>query len=176
MRPVFIGQDVERTVKGSDPQNPQLHQMRAKYELQRSLKNVEGSCQWYAAAVVNNPGNYRTLLEKVYHSTPALQPQMKFIDKKAPKKPRKANIEFDNNNIYLTWQAPSAKKEMDKAIQYVVYRFEKGERVNTESARNIYGITRDTKILLRGNQFDCTFVITALDRLQNESKGIKVKL
>lgn len=58
----------------------------------------------------------------------------------------------------------------------MLYIVSKGERVNTQSARNIYGITRDTKIMLRGNQFDCTFVITALDRLQNESKGIKVKL
>ncbi len=176
MRPIFIGQDVERTVKGSDPLCPEQHQMRAKYELQRSLKNIQGSCQWYAAAVVNNPGNYRTLLEKIYHSTPALQPRMKYIDKKAPKKPRKVGIGVLNNRIYLTWQAPNAKKEMDKAIQYVVYRFEKGEGVNTESARNIYGVTRDTKILLQGDQSNCTFVITALDRLQNESKGVKVKL
>lgn len=176
MRPIFIGQDVERTVKGADPNRPQQHQMQAKYELQRSLVNVEGSCQWYAAAVVNNPGNYRLVLEKIYHKTPALQPLMPYIDKKAPKKPRKTNIELINNDIYLTWEAPSAKKEMDKAIQYVVYRFESGEKVNLNSSNHIYGMTRDTKIKLQGDQSDCTFVITALDRLQNESKGVKVKL
>ncbi len=175
-RPVFIGQDVERTVKGSDPMRPGQHQMQAKFELQRSLRNIQGSCQWYAAAVVNNPGNYRTMLEQVYHKTPALQPLMKYIDKKAPKKPRKAGIDFIGNDIYLNWQAPSSKKEMDKAVQYVVYRFAKGEKQNLESSSHIYGITRDTKILLRGNHFGCTFVVTALDRLHNESKGVKVKL
>lgn len=175
-RPIFVGQDVERTVKGTDPMRPGQHQMQAKYELQRSLPNIKGSCQWYAAAVVNNPGNYRTMLERVYHNTPALQPQMKFIDKKAPKKPKSVKIEVIGNDIYLTWNAPRGKKEMDKAVQYVVYRFEQGEKLNTELASKIYGTTRDTKIKLTGNQMGCTFVVTALDRLHNESKGVKVKL
>ena len=175
-RPVFIGQDVERTVKGADPENPGRHQMQAKYDLQRRLKNVEGSCQWYAAAVVNNPGNYRTMLEQYYHSTPALQPLMPFIDKKAPKKPRKAGLDFAGNGIYLTWQAPRSKREMDRAVEYVVYRFEKGEKQNLSSARNIYCVTRDTRVQLRGNHLGCTFVVTALDRIHNESKGVKVKL
>ncbi len=175
-RPIFIGQDVERTVKGADPKHPERHQMMAKYELQRSLPNIEGSCQWYAAAVVNNPGNYRTMLERVYHNTPALQPRMTFIDKKAPKKPKGATVQAIGNDIYLTWEAPKAKKEMDKAVQYVVYRFERGEKQNTELASKIYGTTRDTKMKIKGNQMGCTFVVTALDRLHNESKGVKVKL
>ncbi len=175
-RPIFIGQDVERTVKGADPKHPERHQMMAKYELQRSLPNIEGSCQWYAAAVVNNPGNYRTMLERVYHNTPALQPRMTFIDKKAPKKPKGATVQAIGNDIYLTWEAPKAKKEMDKAVQYVVYRFERGEKPNTELASKIYGTTRDTKMKIKGNQMGCTFVVTALDRLHNESKGVKVKL
>jgi len=175
-RPIFIGQDVERTVKGTDPNNPSQHQMMAKYDLQRSLGNVGGSCQWYAAAVVNNPGNYRTVLERMYHSTPALQPQMKFIDKKAPRKPRKVKLEVIGNEIFLTWNAPRSKKEMKKAVQYVVYRFAKGEKKNLDSSSHIYGVTRDTRFKLRGDQSGYTFYITALDRLQNESKAVKVRL
>lgn len=175
-RPVFIGQDVERTVKGADPRNPGMHQMQAKFDLQRRLKNVEGSCLWYAAAVVDNPGNYRSMLERVYHSTPALQPLMPFIDKKKPKKPGKLGLDFVGNNIYLTWKAPSGKKEMDKAVEYVVYRFERGEKQDISSSSHIYGVTRDTRILLRGNQMGCTFLVTALDRLHNESKPVKIKL
>lgn len=44
-------------------------------KLQRSLPTVQGSCQWYAAAVVDNAGNYRTMLEKEYHRYPALIPE-----------------------------------------------------------------------------------------------------
>ena len=175
-RPIFIGQDVERTVKGADPQHPEQHQMMIKYQIQRSLPNVQGSCQWYAAAVVNNPGNYRTMLEQHYHNTPALQPLMPYIDKKAPKKPKGAGIDFRGQDIYLKWTAPNGRKEMDRAVRYVVYRFAPGEQQDFNNPKHIYAITQKTEVLLEGNQMGCTFYITALDRLWNESKGIKVKL
>ena len=44
-RPLYIGQDVMRTVKAPDPQNPSSHQMPRKYMLQRSLPGIFGSCQ-----------------------------------------------------------------------------------------------------------------------------------
>lgn len=184
-RPLYIGQDVERTVKEADPENPLSHQMVRKYAIQRSEPNVQGSCQWYAAAVVNNPGNYRTMLETEYHHLPALQPRMDWIDAKAPKKVTKLDIEFKSGDgtygsgqIWLTWKAPKAKKEMDRAIQYVVYQFGPDEKVNidTDNAENIVAITSDTRYLLKGDLEGCTFVVTALDRLHNESKGVKVKL
>ena len=74
-RPLFIGQDVMRTVNKADARNPLQNQMPAKMKLQRSLPTVQGSCQWYAAAVVDNAGNYRTMLEKEYHRYPALIPE-----------------------------------------------------------------------------------------------------
>ena len=184
-RPLYIGQDVERTVKEADPQNPQVHQMMRKYEIQRSEPNVQGSCQWYAAAVVNNPGNYRTMLEQQYHRYPSLQPLMTFIDGKAPKKPGKLSIEYKSGNgiygsgkIFLTWKAPKSKKEMDKAVQYVVYKFAPGEKVNvnTDDATHIVAITSETNYQLVGDLKGYTFVVTALDRLHNESKSVKVKL
>ena len=175
-RPLFIGQDVERTAKGVDPFDTRSNQTLIKYSIQRSLKNVQGSCQWYAAAVVNNPGNYRTLLEKKFHRYPALQPIMKFIDKKAPRKPEDVKLSPIGGNVCITWQEPKAKKEMDKAKQYVVYRFSPKEKIDTDKPENIVAITRDCKYILNDDDQGCTFVITALDRLQNESKGVKIKI
>lgn len=43
----------------------------------------------------------------------------------------------------LFWTAPKAKDEMDKAVQYVVYRFDKKEKVNLDDASHIVAITRD---------------------------------
>ena len=202
-RPLYIGQDVERTVKEADPKNPNQHQMISKYAIQRSLSNIQGSCQWYAAAVVDNPGNYRTMLEQVYHSRPALQPSMPWIDNKRPKKPGKLKLQVvtgtapsilklsasvtqfqsvvaDNElspGIYLTWTAPKAKQELDRAQWYAVYRFEKGEKVSItdDDATHLVAVTREPRYLLEGNQTGCTFVVTALDRLQNESKPVKIK-
>lgn len=176
-RPVIIGQDVERTVKGVDPRNPSQHQMNAKYEIQRRLSNVYGSCQWYAAAVVNNPGNYCDLLKQKYHRYPALQPQMTFIDRKAPSKPRKVGFEVSSDgNVYLAWSAPKSKKEMDKAVYYVVYHFATGEKIDTDDPSHILKVTRDTRLLMPGNINSGTLVLTALDRQQNESKAVKIKM
>ena len=75
----------------------------------------------------------------------------------------------------LNWQAPKAKNEMDKAVQYVVYRFDKGEKVNLEDASKIVTITRDNFVLLpyEKGKVKYQYVVTALDRLHNESKGVK---
>jgi len=183
-RPLFIGQDVERTVSGKDPNNPQAHQMGLKYTIQRSLSNVQGSCQWYAAAVCDNPGSYRDYLKTIFHKYPALQPEMRFIDKKAPSKVKKVKIVYSEGQPAITWTTPKSKKEMDKVVQCVVYRFAPGEKVDlTDPSHIVYMTNRlstpNTKMfyhLGRENLSGYTFVITSLDRLHNESKGVKVKL
>ena len=177
-RPLFIGQDVMRTVKNVDAQNRLQHQLPAKMKLQRSLPTVEGSCQWYAAAVVENPGNYCTLLEKDYHRYPALIPTSPFMDDKAPGKVKKLKQVWTYQGPVLFWTAPKAKNEMDKAIQYVVYRFENKEPIDLNDPSHIVGITRDTffKLPYENGKVKYQYVVTALDRLHNESKPAKKKV
>ncbi len=172
---LFIGQDVERTVKFPDRQRPAQHQMPAKYQLQRTLPAVDGSCQWYAKAVCDNPGGYGTMLRTVYHSTPALQPLMPWIDRKAPKKVRKPAIVATSDGPALMWTAPKARKPMDEAVRYAVYRFAPGERVDVKSAAPV-SVTAQPYWVLPAEVADRTvFCVTAVDRLGNESKPVKVK-
>ena len=49
-RPLYIGEDIERTVKHADPLNPNSHQMAAKYRLHDQMQNVNGTVLWYAKA------------------------------------------------------------------------------------------------------------------------------
>ena len=177
-RPLFIGQDVMRTVQKADVKNPNQHQMPAKYQLQRSLPTVQGSCQWYAAAVVANPGSYRDLLVQEYHKYPALVPVSPFIDKKAPDKVRKLKPVWTEDGYMLFWTAPKAKDEMDKAVQYVVYRFNKGDKINISDPSHIVKITRDTycKLPYENGNTKYQYVVTALDRLHNESKTVRKKI
>ena len=177
-RPLFIGQDVERTVKAVDPQTPSMHQMARKYQLQRSMNNVQGSCQWPAASVVNNSGNYADMLKSEYHKYPALQPLMPFIDKKAPGKVKKLQPVLMDNEYVLFWTAPKYKYEMDRAVRYVVYRFKKGEKVNLEDPSHIVTVTSNTFYTLpyQGGKQDFTYIVTALDHLSNESKAVKKKV
>ena len=91
-RPLFIGEDIERTAKYTDPQNPAQNQLPAKMRLHKQSRNVSGTVLWYAKAAVDNTGNYGQMLRNVYWKYPALQPRMTFIESKAPKKVRKMKI------------------------------------------------------------------------------------
>ena len=177
-RPLYVGQDVMRTVKFADPNNPNTHQMLRKYELQRTLPGIQGSCQWYAAAVCENPGNYGEMLRQYYHRTPALQPLMPWIDRKAPGKPVKVSVIWTADGPVLCWTAPKAKTPLDEARQFVIYRFRKGEPMDLTTPNNIVAITSQTMFPLdydRGLE-QYTYVVTALDRLHNESKPVKKKI
>ncbi len=175
-RPVYIGQDVERTVKGQDLNDPTKHQMDAKYRLQRQLPNIQGSCQWYAAAVASNPGNYATILEKVYHPYPALQPRMPFIDNEPPKAPKKLKVKLQNGITVLSWRKDKLRKEMNKAISYVIYDFPPNEIIDLENPAAIRAITRNNSVALQGDFYGHTILVTALDHLHNESLPAILKL
>ena len=174
-RPLFIGEDIERTVKAVDPQNPAMNQQGAKHRLYRQMANVGGTVLWYAKAAVDNTGNYATALRQSYWRYPALQPKMPFIDKKAPKKPRSVKPVWTSDGYILFWSAPRGKKWGDVACRYVVYRFAQGEKVNTDNPSKIVAVTSQTFLKLPYKKGDdkYTYVVTALDRLQNESKPVK---
>ncbi|MCH5309371.1 MAG: family 10 glycosylhydrolase [Prevotella sp.] len=179
-RPLFIGEDVERTVKFPDVKNPNVHQQAAKMALHRQLPYVKGTVLWYAKAAVDNVGNYGTNLRNVYWRYPALQPTMPFIDGKAPKKVRKVKPVWTEDGYVLFWTAPKGKGWKDEATKYVVYRFAPNEKPNLEDPSKIYAITGQTFLKLPYDNGKTRWVyhVTALDRLQNESKSVskKVKL
>ena len=172
-RPLFIGEDVERTVKYPDPKNPGTHQLAAKMRLHQQLPGVQGTVLWYAKAAVDNVGQYGTLLRNHYWRRPALQPLMPFIDNKVPGKPRKLKMIETSDGPVLFWTAPKGKDWRNEATRYAVYRFNKGEKVDISNAEHIVAITTDTHLRLTAGSGKYTYVVTALNRLQNESKTAK---
>ena len=176
--PLYIGEDVERTVKYPDLTNKSQHQLAAKMALHAELPRIQGTVLWYAKAAVDNVGNYGTLLRNNYWRMPALQPLMPHIDKKAPKAPRKLKaVRMDDGEHVLFWMPPKGKGWQDEAASYVVYRFEKGEPINIDDPSKIVKVTTDCLYMIPAGQSGrYTYVVTALDRMQNESKLAKVKV
>ena len=177
-RPLFIGEDVERTVKYADPQNPNSHQLNAKRRLHNTLPHVNGTVLWYAKNFCDNIGNYATAMRNGYWKYPALQPKMPFIDDKAPKKPKHIKPIWTDDGYLLFWNAPRGKKWNDVAVKYVVYRFDKGEHINTEDASKIVAITPRTfyKLPYEDGKKKYVYAITSLDRMSNESRVAKKKI
>jgi hypothetical protein len=136
-RPLFIGQDVMRTVKAADAANPTQHQQARKMQLQRSHESIGGSCQWPASSVAENAGGYATALTEEYHRWLALQPEFPFIDDKAPKQVKRLSVIWTDDGPILCWTVPKYKEELDRPVKYVVYRFVKGEKVDLNDATKI---------------------------------------
>lgn len=175
--PMYVGQDVERTVQGKDPNNSSRNQQRHKLSLERVLPGLQGNCFWPAKSVVNNPKNYRTVLANEYHDTPALQPLSPGMPDTAPGKVRKVMIVNTRRGPVLFWTAPKNRKEreLEKARQYVVYRFMPGQDIDIEDPGHIVAITRETfmELLPETLDGDGYFVVTALNRLDCESAPVK---
>ena len=174
-RHLYIGEDIERTTKKADLKNPNINQMPAKYRLHNEMNNVKGTVLWYAKAAVDNIGNYGMVLRNSYWKNPALQPEMPFIDDKAPKKVRKMKVINTEDGLVLFWTAPKGKGWKDEAVKYVVYRFGQGEQVNTNDPSKIVAITYNTFYNIKENG-RAVYVVTALDRMSNESKGKKKRI
>ena len=179
-RPLFIGQSVMNTVQNADPKNPSINQLPRKMALQRAYQTIGGSCQWPASAVIENAGKYRDALIAEYHKYPALPPVFDFMDNEAPGKVRKMKPIWTEDGYILFWTAPKYKEEMNRAVQYVVYRFDAKEKVNIDDPSHIVAITRDNfyKLPYEDGKTKYRYVVTALDRLHNESKSVgkKIKL
>ena len=179
-RPLFIGQSVMNTVQNADPKNPSINQLPRKMALQRAYQTIGGSCQWPASAVVENAGKYRDALIAEYHKYPALPPVFDFMDNEAPAKVRKMKPVWTEDGYILFWTAPKYKEEMNRAVQYVVYCFNDKEKVNIDDPSHIVAITRDNfyKLPYEDGKTKYRYVVTALDRLHNESKSVgkKIKL
>ena len=103
---------------------------------------------------------------------------MTFISSKTPGKVKKVKaMDIDGKKV-LFWTAPKASSWETTPTRYVVYAFDKGQRVDTENPANIMAITSDTFIDLPEYTSKCkkVYVVTALNRIDNESKAVKKKV
>ena len=177
-RPLYIGEDVERTIKYADVDNPNTNQVAAKHKLHEQCKNVDGTVLWYAKAAVDNYDRYGVFLRNYYWKSPALQPLMPFIDDKAPKKPRKLKAHQNSTNLLLTWMAPKGNGWKDEAVKYVVYQFKPGESVDISDPSHIVSLTthQSLETVKPAESGKYIYVVTALDRMSNESEIAKKKV
>ena len=178
-RPLYIGQDVQRTIKAKDASSATGNQQAEKYRMQRAQGRVQGSCFWDAASAANNAGGYRDYLANGIYRYPSLMPRYTFMDNEAPKKVKGVRMIEDEGKKVLVWIHGKnvTKNAMNAPHSYVVYRFAKGEKVNLADPSKIVHITRKCYYELpAGARGNYTFVVTVLDRMQNESEGVKCKV
>lgn len=168
-RPLYIGQDVARTMKAGD--------LSLKMQLERSLKHISGNCFWPANEILWNNSGIADSLKNNYHRYPALIPPYTHLHNKAPKEVKGLKAEWTPDGYILKWKASQSKTNPELASYFVVYRFSGKEKVDLNDPSKIVSVTRNMHYVLpyeRGTD-KYKYIVTSVDRFHNESVKGKVK-
>lgn len=177
---LYIGQDISRTTKVEDPLREDANQLTRKMKQVRSNKQVSGNCFWSGAMLLENMGGIQDSLQAHYHRFPALVPVIHDLDHIAPPVVKKLKALWTPDGYFLQWEKSDLKSEMNKPVYYCVYRFKEHEVIDMDNPSKLVGIVRTNSYRLPydDGKTKYRYVVSACDRLHNESKGrlIKVKL
>ena len=174
---LYIGQDIDRTMKTADLQFPGRNQLPRKMQLERTLSGIEGNCWWYAYTMVQNTGGIADSLQNHYQAYPALIPAYTHLHKKTPKDVKDLKAEWTPNGYLLQWNQNGDPNDPEKAQYYVIYKFRDGEKTRLDDPSKIVVLTRKTALLLpyvKGT-LKYKYVVTSVDRFHNETKKGKSK-
>jgi len=141
----------------------------------RSKKGINGSIFYNTTSLFRNSLGVADSL-KYLNQYVALTPTMPWKDNVPPNAPQNVTAKRASDiGIVVTWKTPKISARDDEPIhKWVIYRFETGELMNLENTKNIVVIMPNTGLV---NYLDNTtrkdksyvYLVTALDRLQNES-------
>lgn len=179
---LYIGYDTRQTMGTTDYKTGASNELDSKIKLSRGLENVNGNVWWHGYWVTENYKGVRDRLTKDYQSSLALVPA--YGDKSVvPESVSGLKIKEKGNDFILEWNAPKRSKQESETdvVKFVIYEFLPGE--NPDNIENAYAITCITPFtsLILGEKSEGsdlkghTFVVTALDRMNRESKPVKVK-
>jgi uncharacterized lipoprotein YddW (UPF0748 family) len=178
---LYIGQSIERSLdepRDSRPQ-PDLRKSHAhfskKLNLAQECRNVRGNCFWYGYQVDDNAYHVRDLLRDEIFKLPALPPAFTSIDAEAPDKVRQLSATLTGRGLRLSWSRRQTSDPQQQERYYCVYKFRKGERVDTSDLSHLLTRTARTELMdydLEGSRH-ITYVVTAVDACNNESKPVK---
>lgn len=133
----------------------------------RKLRSPNGFVFYSASSFDKTSSAVRDSLSERYNRNIALPPTMKWLDSIPPAPPVvKAVPSFEGT--LLRWTPPAGNER----LRYLVYRFLDNEPVNLDRSDRIITLSSGTEFLDESmrNYQQCTYVVTALDRLWNESK------
>lgn len=145
----------------------------------RENPRVQGSVFFSSKSVTNNMAGIKDSLRNDFYHFPALQPQMLWLDLIDPNPPYDLTAKAIAKGVQLNWKPGIRADDGDVAYGFVVYRFDKGQRIDIENPEHIINITFDSS----QTQFTDTavtkeksyiYVVTAIDRLKNESSSSNV--
>lgn len=172
---LYVGQDVNRSVRAPEQSSPNKNQMDTKIDMARRLSKVSGSCFWYGTDILADNGGIKSQLNKL-HGQVAMVPPYPNLYNLRPREVKGLKAKWTPNGYVLMWKEYKEKNPMDQHVAWAVYRFDKGERVDLNNSSALVGVTRDPFLKLPYNdgKKKYTYVVTSINRTNIESlKGKK---
>jgi uncharacterized lipoprotein YddW (UPF0748 family) len=105
-------------------------------------------------------------LQQNYFGNIAIPPAMTWLDNVAPLAPV-ARVSQSNSGMIVQWDQANASKE---PLKYLVYRFGADEKISLGNSENIIALTQANTFIDREGNKSYKYIVTALDRLWNESE------
>lgn len=142
--------------------------------LNRQNANIRGQVVYNVTSLRNNPLGFRDSLSQFLYNKPALLPTMNWLDNVAPNAPSSLSVSQSGVGFFdLLWTNPSTStNELDKVKRIAIYR-STSPVVDISNADNLLAITWNDTTGYRDNTVQqgtsYYYVVTALDRHQNES-------
>ena len=173
-RHVYIGHAYYKLSEEGAFMNEYPEELTYQLRAARKKTNIYGDAFYRAASFNGNPKHMEDTLRQVMYKTPAIVPPMPWIDSIAPAGPARVWVDFyEGNFARIAWE-PVEEEE----CKYVVYKINSGRRLSLENPENIFAITPYTEIEDEKVEKGDLYIVTSLDRLNNESLefvGIVVK-
>ena len=160
-----------------DAQNWSSSELPNQIRLNRSVLSSPGSVFFRAKyGVIDNLKGFADSLKNSLYAYPALIPAMPWKDSIPPLPPKNLTATGTLSSVTLKWQKPAPASDGDTAKYFVVYR-STSDSVDTNDPRLIRYIsltdtTQFVDVISPNIQYN--YVVTAFDRLHNESTVAKV--
>lgn len=145
--------------------------------LNKTIPQIQGSVYFSGKSFLKDPLKINEILKNNYYQFPILPPSTNTKIKYIPEPVFDINIsKLNSKNQRLSWNSLSENKEKE-AIKFIVYHFDKGERINLDNNTNIVAITGEhhfdfkKKKLKKGS----VFTIIAVSRNNNKSNPVNFK-
>lgn len=141
----------------------------------RQNNRIQGSVYFSSKSLSTVAKAVSDSLQTDLYKYQALPPQMPWLDDVVPNAPQNFTAEAMADGINLKWAKPLKAKDGETASGFVIYRAEEGEKISILDPKYILHISFDDFIFYldtdvqKGKRY--TYLITALDRLKNESEA-----
>ncbi|HDR8193599.1 glycoside hydrolase family 10 protein [Bacillus thuringiensis] len=168
---LYIGQAAYKINNNSVPAWSDPEEYPRQIALNRLYPEIKGSMHFSLKDINNNPLGVKDRLSKDIYKHPALIPPMPWIDHDPPKQPTLKGAIPRNEGIAI---GIIDNRDNDSAY-YAIYRANGKNEVDIQNPQNLLTTVRKTKLgeiyvdktAISGETY--TYVVTAVDRLHNES-------